>query len=114
MADTLIVIPALNEEGNLAPVLGELRETWPGLPVLVVNDGSADATERVAREAGAVVLSLPFHLGYGAAVQAGIRYCRREGFAIAVTFDADGQHDPKDLGPLVDAVRKGADLAIGS
>jgi hypothetical protein len=60
------------------------------------------------------VLSLPLHLGYGAAVQAGIKYGLRHGFGVVVTFDADGQHDPADVALLVDAVCGGADLAIGS
>jgi glycosyltransferase involved in cell wall biosynthesis len=95
-------------------VLQELREAWPGAATVVVDDGSSDATAAVARAHGAEVLALPFHLGYGSAVQAGIRLGVRRGYAIVVTFDADGQHDPRDMAPLVDAVRGGADIAIGS
>jgi glycosyltransferase involved in cell wall biosynthesis len=110
----LVVIPALDEAGNLPTVIEELRAEGPPATVLVVDDGSRDATACVARAQGALVLSLPFHLGYGSAVQAGIKYGLRRGFEVVVTFDADGQHDPRDIAALVEAVRDGADLVIGS
>ncbi len=112
--ELLITLPALNEAENLPEVLAGLRERWPGAALLVVDDASTDATSAVAREHGAAVATLPFRLGYGGAVQTGIKYGLRCGFAVVVTFDADGQHDPADVGPLVEAVREGADLAIGS
>ena len=112
--DVLFVIPALNEEANLPSVIQELRAAWPEALVLVVSDASADGTARVARELGAQAASLPFHLGYGGAVQTGIKYGLRQRMRGVVTFDADGQHDPADVGPLVQAVRDGADVAIGS
>jgi glycosyltransferase involved in cell wall biosynthesis len=112
--DLLFVIPALNEEANLPSVIQELRSAWPEALVLVVSDASADGTARVARELGAQAASLPFHLGYGGAVQTGIKYGLRQRMRVVVTFDADGQHDPADVGPLVQAVRDGADVAIGS
>ena len=112
--DVLFVIPALNEEANLPSVIQELRAAWPEALVLVVSDASADGTARVARELGAQAASLPFHLGYGGAVQTGIKYGLRQHMRVVVTFDADGQHDPADVGPLVQAVRDGADVAIGS
>jgi glycosyltransferase involved in cell wall biosynthesis len=114
MSDVLIVIPARNEARNLADVLSELRAVRQEDSVLVVDDGSTDRTAEVARQAGCDVLRLPFHLGYGAAVQAGIKLGLRRGFPIVVTFDGDGQHDPADLAPLVQAVREGRDLVLGS
>jgi glycosyltransferase involved in cell wall biosynthesis len=108
------VIPALNEEANLPTVIRELKESWPEAPILVVSDASMDGTVEVARAHGAQAVSLPFHLGYGGAVQTGIKYGLRRGVRVVVTFDADGQHDPADVGPLVQAVREGADVAIGS
>ena len=112
--DVVLVLPALNEALNLPEVLLELRGRWPEAEVLVVDDASADATTAVALEHGALVARLPFRLGYGGAVQAGIKYGLRHGFAAVVTFDADGQHDPADIAPLLAAIREGADLAIGS
>jgi glycosyltransferase involved in cell wall biosynthesis len=112
--DVLFVIPALNEEGNLPAVIQELKEAWPDARLLVVDDASGDGTARVARAQGAEAVSLPFHLGYGGAVQTGIKYGLRARLRVVVTFDADGQHDPADVGPLVEAVRAGADVAIGS
>jgi glycosyltransferase involved in cell wall biosynthesis len=110
----LVVLPARSEAGNLPEVLAGLRERWPDAVLLVVDDASTDATSAVARAHGAAVATLPFRLGYGGAVQAGIKHGLRHGYAVVVTFDADGQHDPADVGPLVEAVRGGADLAIGS
>jgi glycosyltransferase involved in cell wall biosynthesis len=113
-SELLIVLPALNEANNLPEVLSALRGSWPEAVLLVIDDASTDATAAVARASGALVATLPFHLGYGGGVQAGIKYGLRRRFPVVVTFDADGQHDPVDVGPLVEAVRSGADLAIGS
>ncbi|HET7294322.1 MAG TPA: glycosyltransferase family 2 protein [Vicinamibacteria bacterium] len=114
MAGVLLVIPAWNESRNLPEVLGELDRERPGEPRVVVDDGSEDDTGDVARRHGVTVLRLPLHLGYGAAVQTGLKFAMRRGHDVAVTFDGDGQHDPADVAPLVEAVREGADLAIGS
>lgn len=87
----------------------------PGGEVLVVNDGSADSTALEARAAGARVLTMPFNLGIGGAVQGGYRYALRHGYDIAVQIDADGQHDPADLPKLIGPVESGeADLVVGS
>ena len=110
----LVVIPARNEAANLPPVLAELRSRRPGNDVLVVDDGSRDDTCRVARQLGCRVLRLPIQLGYGGAVQAGIKYGLRRGYRAVVTFDGDGQHDPADIAGLLEALTAGADLALGS
>ncbi len=110
----LIALPAWNEEPNLPAVLAELRQAWPAACLVVVDDGSTDQSARVARAQGADVVRLPFHLGYGAAVQAGVKLALRRRCGVVVTFDADGQHDPSDVGPLLEAVADGVDLAIGS
>jgi glycosyltransferase involved in cell wall biosynthesis len=114
MSGVLVVIPARNEAANLPAVLEELRRVRPTDEIVVVDDASIDATASVARGLGCRLLALPIHLGYGGAVQAGIRYGLRRGYGVVVTFDGDGQHDPADLAPLVAAVGDGADLAIGS
>jgi glycosyltransferase involved in cell wall biosynthesis len=95
-------------------VLAELRRVRPGDDVLVVDDASTDATPFMARELGCRVVTLPIHLGYGGAVQAGVKYGLRRGYEVIVTFDGDGQHDPNDVAVLVAAVSDGADLALGS
>ena len=113
-APTLIVIPAYNEEAALPGVLAELAETCPHHDVLVVVDGATDATARVARDGGAAVAELPFNLGIGGALQTGFRYATRHGYARAVQFDADGQHDASSIAPLLEGLDAGLDLVIGS
>jgi hypothetical protein len=111
----LAIVPALNEEDSIAGVVRELLDFDPDLEVLVVDDGSTDATAACAAEAGARVLPLPLNLGIGGAVQAGYMYAQERGFDVAVQVDGDGQHDARELGRLLDPVLAGrADLAIGT
>lgn len=115
MAAALIVMPARNEADRIGSLLVELRERLPGVGILVVDDSSSDATVEVAREAGATVVRLPFHLGYGAALQTGYKYAIERGFEFVVQMDSDGQHRPADVAPLLACVTGGGcDLAIGS
>jgi glycosyltransferase involved in cell wall biosynthesis len=79
-----------------------------------VDDGSTDATSAAARAGGAVVVQLPFNLGVGGAVRAGLRWAERRGYDRVVVVDADGQHDPHGIEALTDALDEGADMAIGS
>ena len=114
----LVIVPALNEEASLPAVLQELR-AWSssaGVPVdvLVVDDGSTDATADVARAEGVTVAPLPFNLGVGGALQTGFRYAVRNGYDRAIQFDADGQHDASQIPALLAALDGGADLVIGS
>lgn len=113
-ADTIVVIPAFNEEEALPAVLAQLREVTPELAVVVVDDGSADRTAAVARAAGVACVSLPFNLGIGGALRAGYRYAVDEGYARAVQFDADGQHRADQIAPLLDELDAGADMVIGN
>jgi glycosyltransferase involved in cell wall biosynthesis len=109
------IVPALNEEHTIGSVIAELRAFDPGLDVVVVDDGSADGTSRVARGAGARVLRLPFNLGIGGAVQTGFRFAFEHGYDVAVRVDGDGQHDPSQLGSVLRPVLNGeADIAVGS
>lgn len=111
----LVVVPAHNEEQCLPHTLAELAREAPGLDVVVIDDGSRDRTRHVAREAGAKVITLPVNLGVGGALQTGIRYALERGYDVAVQFDADGQHDPRDLPRVLAPVLEGrVDLSIGS
>lgn len=111
----MAVIPAYQEEASLPIVLAQLREVRPDIDVLVVDDGSADKTAEVARAAGVYVISLPFNLGIGGAVQTGLHYASRNGYDVAVQFDADGQHLASELDKILSPVLSGeADVAIGS
>ncbi|HOD11473.1 MAG TPA: glycosyltransferase family 2 protein [Candidatus Omnitrophota bacterium] len=97
----LIIIPAFNEETCIAQVVRQLQVLSVRADILVVNDGSTDQTARVAGSAGAKVLTLPFNLGIGGAVQAGYQYALRHGYGIAVQIDGDGQHDTAFLEKLI-------------
>jgi len=109
------IVPAYNEDASIAGVVGELLAYDPGLRVVVVDDGSADRTAELARAAGAKVISLPFNLGIGGAVQTGFRYAWEQGFDVAVRADGDGQHDPAELDAILRPVLADeADVAVGS
>jgi glycosyltransferase involved in cell wall biosynthesis len=114
-ARVLVVIPAKDEHESLPRTVAELRARAPGVAIVVVDDGSRDATADVARRAGIPVVSHPINLGVGAALQTGFRYAVERGFDIVVQLDADGQHDPAYLEAVVAPVRSGAcDVCIGS
>jgi glycosyltransferase involved in cell wall biosynthesis len=111
----IAVVPAFNEQQNVGRVIEEIRDFDPGLDIVVVDDGSVDATATVAREHGAIVLRLPFNLGIGGAVQTGFRYAFEHGYELAVRVDGDGQHDASQLDRVVAPVLAGeADIAVGS
>jgi glycosyltransferase involved in cell wall biosynthesis len=109
----LVVIPAWNEAESIADVVAEVHSVLPDVCVLVVDDGSRDATTAVARKAGAVVLRLPYNLGVGGAMRLGYRYAHDHDFDIAIQIDADGQHDPAYVPELVAGLDH-ADLVIGA
>lgn len=111
----IAVVPAFNEQQNLGRVIEEIRAFDPGLDIVVVDDGSVDATAAVARQHGATVLVLPFNLGIGGAVQTGFRYAFEHEYDLAVRVDGDGQHDPAQLDRVIAPVVAGeADIAVGS
>lgn len=113
MTRLLIVLPALNEEASVGDVIAEIHDEVPDATVLVVDDGSADATTERAAGAGALVATLPFNLGVGGAMRTGYRFALEHGFDVVVQVDADGQHNPADVPALVAAL-DGADLVIGA
>jgi len=111
----LVIIPAYNEEGSVGKVVEEIHTHLPQVEVLVVSDGSTDRTSERAKVSGATVLELPFNLGIGGAMQAGYKYAYEKGYDIAIQVDADGQHDPKEIGKLLRALEeKKIDVALGS
>jgi glycosyltransferase involved in cell wall biosynthesis len=115
MRDTVVFIPAWNEEENLPAVLDGLHERLPDADVLVVDDGSTDRTADVAREHGAEVLSLGTNQGLRVGIAAGYRWALEHGYAFCGRVDADGQHPPEELARLLERVRSGVcDVAVGS
>ena len=115
VADVVVFIPAWNEEENLPAVLDELSAELPGADVLVVDDGSTDATGEVARAHGAHVLAFPENRGLRAGIAAGYAYAHEHGYAVCGRVDADGQHPVAELRRLVEEVRAGrCDVAVGS
>jgi glycosyltransferase involved in cell wall biosynthesis len=115
MKDTIVFIPAWNEEQNLPAVLDDLRAHLPEADVLVVDDGSTDRTADVAREHGAEVLSLGGNRGLSVGIAAGYRWALEHDYAFCGRVDADGQHPAFELARLLALVREGrCDVAVGS
>lgn len=112
---TLIIIPAYNEALNIKGVIEDIREHTPGADIMVIDDGSLDNTADAARGQGVSVISLPFNMGIGSAVQTGYRYAHMMGYDAAVQFDGDGQHRADQLAALIKPVTEGdVDICIGS
>jgi glycosyltransferase involved in cell wall biosynthesis len=115
MTETLVFIPAWNEEENLPAVLDDLRSELPEADVLVVDDGSSDGTADVARAHGAEVLSLGLNRGLPIGIAAGYAWAREHGYALCGRVDADGQHPAHELHKLLALVRDDVcDVAVGS
>ena len=113
--DTLVFIPAWNEEENLPAVLEELDAELPDADVLVLDDGSSDRTAQVARDHGAQVLRFEHNRGLRAVIAAGYGHAAREGYAYCGRVDADGQHPASELRRLLERVKsEGCDVAVGS
>ncbi len=111
----LAIVPAFNECGNIGRTVKEIRQQSKDVDILVIDDGSWDDTANEARAAGGMVVSLPFNLGIGAAVQTGFQYAQKHGYEIAVQIDGDGQHDASFLEKIVGPLRRGeADMVVGS
>ena len=109
----LAIVPAFNERESIAAVIRDLR-AQTNVAVVVIDDGSGDGTAARAVEAGARVITLPFNLGIGSAVQTGYMAAQDGGYDVAVQVDGDGQHPASEIGRLIEAVQAGADLVIGS
>lgn len=115
MKSYLIIIPVYNEEAHIAKVLDDVKNSNPQAGILVVNDGSTDATSEIAKQTGVMVIDIPFNIGYGGAIQTGFRFAVENGYDFVITMDGDGQHDPNYTKNLIETMdRERADVVIGS
>ena len=113
MAEVLLVMPAYNEEKSIEKVLQKIHSD--GLDIVVIDDGSDDKTKEIVDRNNIKVISHPFNLGYGGALQTGFKYASKKNYEYVIQFDADGQHDPEDICHMIDELKKGqADIVIGS
>ncbi|MFL5824249.1 MAG: glycosyltransferase family 2 protein [Solirubrobacteraceae bacterium] len=111
----LAIVPALNEGAVIGQTVAEIRRGAPEFDIVVVDDGSTDATAHAASAAGAEVLRLPFNLGIGGAMQAGYVYAREHEYDVAVQVDGDGQHDPSQIPDLLARLKRGdVNMVTGS
>ena len=110
----MLLIPAYREATRVGGVVRAARAQRLDLDVVVVDDGSPDATAAEARAAGATVVSHPYNLGYGSALHTGYCYAWRYGYQRVLQMDADGQHDPAMLSRLIAGLDAGADVVLGS
>ena len=114
-ARVLVILPALNESRNIARAVEGIRAHLPGADALVINDGSWDGTGKSAREAGAMVLDMPFNVGIGAAVQTGFQFAAEQDYDIVLRNDGDGQHAPEANVALMKRLAAAdVDVVIGS
>ena len=110
---TLVIMPAWNESESVGSTVREVLAYAPPCDVLVVDDGSTDGTARIAAEAGARVIRLPFNMGVGGAMRTGFKYALLHGYDQAIQVDADGQHDPREIKRVLEGLSD-ADIVIGS
>lgn len=113
MSNALIIMPAWNEAEVIGRTISEVREFQPNTDLLVISDGSTDATAQIATEMGAIVIELPYNLGVGGALRAGYKYASRFGYSQAIQVDADGQHDPRDIAKVLSGLDR-ANISIGA
>jgi glycosyltransferase involved in cell wall biosynthesis len=110
MSKHLAIVPAYNEADAIRATVDDLRRHAPDFDVVVVDDGSTDATSQAARRAGAAVIRHPINLGIGGAVQSGYQYALEQGYDVAVQFDGDGQHDARHIHELLAQLRSDRSL----
>lgn len=111
MSSLSIILPAKNESAAVGTTVAAIRQHYPDAEVLVVNDGSTDATAAVAEAAGARVVHHPYSKGNGAAIKTGARAATRD---VIIFMDADGQHDPADIPRLLELIEQGHDMVVGA
>jgi glycosyltransferase involved in cell wall biosynthesis len=115
MERVLVLIPARDEEKNIVSVIEDIRDHMPRTDIVVVDDGSEDSTGDRARSEGVHVLSHPYNMGYGTALQTGYKFALENDYEFVIQMDADGQHDARYLPSLLSKLRSGScDIVIGS
>ena len=114
MNNCLVIIPAYNEEENIVRVVENLKNNYPMYDYVIINDGSSDDTARICRKKGYELVDLAVNLGLAGAFQTGLKYAWRKGYEYAIQFDADGQHRAEYIAPMLDKIREGYDIVIGS
>ncbi len=114
MPGLLLIIPAYNEQENIQRVVGELERDYSWVEYLIVNDGSQDDTGEICEKNHYPVLNLPINLGLAGAFQTGLKYAWQHGYDYALQFDADGQHLPAYIKPMLDKIEEGYDIVIAS
>lgn len=113
-SELLIIIPAYNEEENIENVVTFICEKYSQYDYVVVNDGSRDHTADICRKNEYELLNLPVNLGLAGAFQAGLKYAYIKGYKYAIQFDADGQHRPEFIEPMLERIKEGYDIVVGS
>jgi glycosyltransferase involved in cell wall biosynthesis len=115
MYDTLLIIPAYNEELNINKVLTDITELDLSIDLLVINDGSNDKTTEIVKANNYNLISLPYNLGYGGALQTGFKYAVDTGYEYIIQFDGDGQHNAEDINAILEQLKNNSsDIVIGS
>lgn len=111
----LAVIPAYNEEESISKTIRELTHICPSLDFIVVNDGSRDRTATICKEHGYSILDLPANVGLTGGFQTGVKYALSNDYDAVLQFDADGQHVPQFINPMIEQMQAtGSDIVIGS
>jgi glycosyltransferase involved in cell wall biosynthesis len=115
VAKTLIIIPAFNEQDSIGNVITEIKKSHPNFSIVVINDGSSDNTAGVARSTGVSVITMPYNVGIGGAVQTGFKFAFRYDFDYAIQVDADGQHISSEIDKILEPLEdESSDVVIGS
>lgn len=114
MTPLLVIVPAHNEAASLPAVVAEVRAILPHADLLVVDDGSEDGTPALLSSAGVASLRFPRRVGLGTAVRAGLVHGFSRGYRVVVRMDGDGQHDARDIPPIIEPLTRGADVVVGT
>ena len=106
-----IILPCLNEAENLGRILPVLKQKYPDIEILVVDDGSTDNSGSIAEQHGAVVIKHPYNMGNGASIKTGARYAQGD---ILIFMDSDGQHNPEYIPLFIEKINQGFEMVIGA